>query len=139
MNFSKTTEYALRIMSHMASDEKSLHSADEIFNKLNIPYRYLRKLLTLMSKTGLVKSVQGKNGGYRIGRSIHEISLLDIINVTGDNISMNKCFFGFNDCALVTHCTIHDKWVVHRKSIIQVLSTTFLSEFKNTGSPYPII
>ena len=66
MNFNKTTEYAFRILSFMAEDESRIYSVDEIFKNLKIPYRYLRKLMTNLSKSELILSVQGKSGGFRI-------------------------------------------------------------------------
>ena len=133
MNFSKTTEYALRIMSFMAMNEKKLYSANEIYANLKIPFRYLRKLLTTLSKNGLLISVQGKSGGYRISRDLNEISLLDIIQQTGDNKFKNECFFGFHDCAFVKKCAMHDKWAAVRENINQVLTTTTLEEIRETG------
>ena len=133
MNFSKTTEYALRIMSFMAMDEKKLYSANDIYENLEIPFRYLRKLLTTLSKSGLLISVQGKSGGYRISKNLCEISLFDIVNAMGDNPINNECFFGFHDCAFVKKCAMHDKWAAVRDNINQVLTTTTLAEVKETG------
>ena len=53
MNFNRTTEYALQIMSLMARDEARLYRTDDIYDKLKIPYRYLRKLMTGLAKSGL--------------------------------------------------------------------------------------
>jgi len=133
MNFSKTTEYALRIMSFMALDEKRLYSSNEIFHSLNIPLRYLRKQLNILSKSGLISSVQGKNGGYRISRKLSEISLLDIVSVTGYKTVGYECFFGFHNCAFEKKCAMHDKWAAVRENINSVLTSTTLAEVKETG------
>jgi len=133
MNFSKTTEYALRIMRFMAMDEKRLYSSNEVFNSLTIPFRYLRKLLILLSKNGLLVSVQGKNGGYRIAKNLSSISLLDIIQTVGDDQITNNCFFGFEGCAFEKKCAIHDKWAAVREHINDVLSSTTLAELKESG------
>jgi len=134
MIFSKTTEYALRIMNFMAMDKKKLYSANDIYKNLRIPFRYLRKQLTVLSKSGLIISVQGKNGGYRISKNLSEISLLDIIRVTGDNKINNECFFGFKSCAFEKKCTMHEKWADVRKSINNVLTSTTLEELEKTGT-----
>lgn len=134
MNFSKTTEYAFRILILMANGNKELYRAEEIFGELKIPYRYLRKQLTNLSKTGLIVSVQGKNGGYLISKSIEEISLLDIVIATGDDGIKNECFFGFEKCGNQEKCVMHEKWVSVRESIYNVLQTTNLSELKETGT-----
>ncbi|MCD4732459.1 MAG: Rrf2 family transcriptional regulator, partial [Bacteroidales bacterium] len=97
MNFSKTAEYALRIMSFMAMDEKRLYSSKEIFQNLNIPFRYLRKLLIVLSKGGLINRVQETNGIYRVSRNLSEIYLLNIIYASGGYQCKNECFFGFQN------------------------------------------
>jgi len=133
MNFSKTTEYALNILSYMAVDESKLYSAEDIFKELKIPYRYLRKQLTILSKSDLISSIQGKHGGYKISKNLEEISLLDIINATGDKLLSNHCFFGFTECAFQEKCAFHDKWEKVRSEINTVLSSTNLAELKSNG------
>ncbi len=135
MNFSKTTEYVLKILSYMAVDETRLFSADEIFKELNIPYRYLRKQLTILSKSQLITSIQGKYGGYKISKNLIDISLLDIIVASGDKQLSNNCFFGFTDCVFQEKCSFHDKWDKVRNEINTVLTSTTLSELKKDG-PY---
>ena len=68
MNFSKTTEYALRILSYMSLDENRLYTANDLFDKLQIPFRYLRKQMNFLLKQGLLVSIQGKQGGYQIAK-----------------------------------------------------------------------
>jgi Rrf2 family protein len=132
MNFSKTTEYALRILAFMAKEESTLYSANDIYENLNIPFRYLRKLLTLLSKSGLLISIQGKHGGYKISKNPNEISLLTIINISGDSPVSNECFFGFQNCAVDDKCAMHDKWTAVRENMIDVLNSTSLAELNGT-------
>jgi Rrf2 family protein len=130
MNFSKTTEYALRVLSYMVMDQDKLYSANEIFEALQIPYRYLRKQLTNLSKSDFIESVQGVNGGYRLKKSPDKISLLDIVNACGENISEIRCFFGFESCTLSEQCVMHDKWVSVNSHILQTLSSTTLANIR---------
>lgn len=133
MNFSKTTEYAFRILSYMAMDERKLYISRDIHNDLQIPFRYLRKQLTSLSKSELIHSVQGKNGGYMISKPLEDISLIDIMDAVGDNNLESSCFFGFQTCALKEKCTMHTKWALVLKSIKDVLTTTSLAELKESG------
>ena len=132
MNFSKTTEYALQILGFMAADENKLYSANELFENLKIPFRYLRKQLTIMTKSQLLVSIQGKEGGYKIFKNTEQLTLLNIIEATGDNVISNNCFFGFGSCALTEKCAMHDKWTAIQQNINEVLSSTKLSDLKNT-------
>lgn len=131
MYFSKTTEYALRVMSHMATDEKKLYSTQGIHRALGIPLRYLRKQMQLLSRRGLVGSIQGKYGGYRIARDLDKISLLDIVLSVGDTRFDDACFFGYTDCVFNNKCFMHDKWIAIKDNIYDLLASTTLSEIKN--------
>lgn len=139
MNFNKTTEYSLRILTHMAYDDIRLYKADEIYESLLIPNRYLRKQLTVLSKSGLLISIQGIKGGYKIGRSTNEISLLDIVKACEDPILNNTCFFGLQTCLIRGSCIMHEKWSILNENIRQLLSSTKLSDLSNlqhTIHPY---
>ena len=132
MNFTVTTEYALRIMSFMVTDEHKIHTTKELFEHLDIPFRYLRKLMISMSKSDILDSIRGKNGGYKIARSPKEITLLQIIESTGENPLGELCFFGNRECDINNKCMMHDKWMKVRENMAQVLSTTTLEEIKDS-------
>ena len=117
----------------MARDEARLYRTDDIYDKLKIPYRYLRKLMTGLAKSGLIVSEQGKFGGYRIARPLEAISFMDILEAGGESYFSNTCFFGFGDCALTHRCMMHDKWISIRESTRLVLVNTTLAEVKKHG------
>jgi len=133
MKFSATTEYAIRILAFMAKDETTLYTSKDIFTHLKIPFRYLRRQMTNLAKSGLITSTQGKEGGYRIAKALQQISLLDIVNSVDSSQLEEQCFFGFGSCALTEKCAMHEKWAGIRKNTLNVLSTTTLQELKEFG------
>lgn len=139
MNFNKTTEYTFRILSFMAEDESRIYSVDEVFNKLQIPYRYLRKLMTNLTKSEFIDSIQGKNGGYKISKKLKNIKLLDILNAVDPDYLLAKCFFGFDNCALQPTCTMHDQWTDVRTNIINILENTSLADIKQGNNQNQIL
>lgn len=132
MVFNKTTEYALRVFAFMATNRDKIYRADEIFNHLRIPLRYLKRLLTELSKTGLMESVQGNKGGYRLQRDTHDITLFDIVNATGAHEARNFCFFGFKECQFGKKCHMHDNWIAVMERIEHLLKTTTLSDLRDS-------
>lgn len=54
----------------------------------NIPHQYLEQIFNRLSKAGIVSSVRGKNGGYRLARAPSKITVLDIINVLEGGIEL---------------------------------------------------
>ena len=82
MNFTKTTEYALRILGYMSLQEAELHTADQLNEHLHIPKKYLQRILTDLTKSGFLKSMKGRNGGFIFERSPDQIFLSEIIAIT---------------------------------------------------------
>lgn len=61
-------------------------SVKAIASRQGIPPAYLEKLLIAMRKGGLVKSVRGAQGGYRLAREPREIFLGQILEAVGETI-----------------------------------------------------
>lgn len=57
-----------------------------IATRQNIPAPYLEKLLIELRQSGLVLSVRGAQGGYRLARSPVQISLGQILEAVGETI-----------------------------------------------------
>lgn len=123
----------------MALDESRLYSVDDIFEKLKIPYRYLRKLMTNLTKSEFIDSIQGKNGGYKISKKLEDIKLLDIINAVDPDYLLGKCFFGFDNCELQPTCVMHDQWTEVRTNIRTILASTSLTDIKQGNNQNQIL
>ncbi len=54
-------------------------SVDALAEFFEVPSAYLSKQMQLLRRAGIVESVRGKGGGYRLARSVDEITLLDIV------------------------------------------------------------
>lgn len=135
MNFTKTTEYALRILGYMSLHEDILHTAEQLSEKLQIPKKYLQRLLTDLAKNGFLKSVQGRNGGFCFERSPGQIFLSEIIASTEGINWEPKCIFGFGECAFDNACAMHDIWCDTHQSLAAMLKSTRLSDLKKTNKP----
>jgi len=133
MVISKTTSYALRILIFMASHEGDELNAKYLYDKLRIPERYLRRLLTKLSKKGLIKSTRGRNGGYCFTRGIDSIFLSDIIDAIEGIDSFTFCILGKTDCELIEKCALHGLWEEVTDKMISTFSKTSLQDLKDRG------
>lgn len=61
-------------------------SVKAIASRQDLPAPYLEKLLIEMRRAGLVESVRGSKGGYRLARSPAQISLGQILEAVGETI-----------------------------------------------------
>jgi Rrf2 family protein len=56
-----------------------------------VPAAYLAKHLQVLSRAGIVESVPGPKGGYRLARSATEITLLDVVDAIEGNEPAFRC------------------------------------------------
>lgn len=130
MNFSKTTSYALSVLSFMAENEDMKYSAKDLNEALDIPWPYLRQLLTRLSKSGFIGSTRGRAGGFQLQKSSDLIMLADIVDAVEGLNKGGTCIMGFENCAFDHSCAMHEVWEETRENIYNVLKNTSLSQIK---------
>lgn len=130
MKLSKTSEYALRILIFMAKNPEELYTAKYLIEKLNVSDKYLRRLMTDLSKSGFIRSTQGRDGGYTFAKDIHDIFLYDIIDSVEGMEQLNDCVLGFNECSCSNPCAMHDDWIIIREKLNKVFRKTKLSDLE---------
>lgn len=128
MKLSKTAEYALRILVFMAKEPDRLHTAKQLVDELNISDKYLRRLMTDLSKSGFIRSSQGREGGYTFIKNIDEIYIYDVINSVENMEKLNGCVLGFDSCSCTNPCAMHDTWQHARTELNKVFRQTRLSD-----------
>ena len=79
-------------MIYLASvPEGSIVPFREIGRSMEIPQDFLAKILKTLVNAGIVNSVRGARGGYRLARSAHDISFLDVIEAVEGPVALNTC------------------------------------------------
>lgn len=126
MNFSKTTSYAISVLSYMARHKGEQYSAKKLHEILNIPWPYLRQLLTSLSKSGFIYSTQGRKGGFQLQKPPDQIILAEIIDSVEGLEILGTCIMGFEKCPFDHTCAMHEVWEDTRASIFKVLNSTTL-------------
>lgn len=135
MILNNTTEYALRILAFMMKDPERMYSASYLIDELKISDKYLRRIMTNLSKAGFIKSIQGRDGGYVFDKNVDKIFVSDIIDVTEGLSKHLACVLGFENCSDQNPCALHvifqdiKNEFVHKATTIP-LSQLDLSEIK---------
>lgn len=127
MHFSKTAEYAIRVLAYLHRHDESSHSVNVLHQELNLPYKYLTKMMTELAKKGLVNASRGREGGLRLARDASDIYLCDILEAMGESLDHERCILGFDKCDASNPCALHDQWVQPKEMIETMLSTTTLA------------
>jgi Rrf2 family protein len=127
MNLSKTAQYAIRVISYMAIKKQNLYSASELIKKLKISDKYLKRILTTLSNSGILRSTQGRYGGFGLAKKPEDITLYEIV-ASIDNIEKYfGCILGFDECSDENPCSVHQQWAPIRNQIIDFLHNTTMS------------
>ncbi|MBL0707852.1 MAG: Rrf2 family transcriptional regulator [Sulfurimonas sp.] len=73
--------YGLTAMLILAKEnEQKLLQIKEIASKGDIPQNYLEQILVTLKKSGIVESIRGASGGYKLSKSANNITVLEILN-----------------------------------------------------------
>lgn len=128
MKLSNTTVYTLKILIYMAKVPSKWYSAKQLVEKLKVSDKYLRRIMTDLSKSGFIKSVKGREGGYLLAKEASEVSLYDIINSVEDLSKLNNCVLGFEPCSCENPCAMHETWVDVRNKLNTTFYKTKLSD-----------
>jgi len=128
MKLTNTSEYALRILTYMAKEPQKLYSAKSLVEKLKISDKYLRRLMTTLSKRGFIYSIQGRDGGYSFKMQPAEIRLADVIDAVEGMDTYTGCVLGFEECSCENPCIMHSTWVKVREEFLEVFVNKTLAD-----------
>lgn len=117
----RESDYAIRCILYLAGSGEGLTSVKEVAGAMDIPQSFLAKILQKLLKSGLVKSVRGAGGGFRLSRAPEEISLYDVVQAIDGTVSMNKCVDAPDSCELNADCPVHPIWVDVSHDLEEVL------------------
>ncbi len=88
MKLSTKGRYAMVALADLAlQPEGALVSLGEISRRQDISLAYLEQLFVKLRRDGLVDSVRGPGGGYRLARRASEIRVSDILAAVDETVS----------------------------------------------------
>ena len=139
LRLSKKADYALIAVSYMAvPGQRAVASAREIAEHHDLPLELLAKVLQQLVRKGIVRSVQGINGGYSLSRSAVETSVADIVEAIDGPLTLTACGDEHEACDQYSKCSIRDPLHRIRERIASALadcSVADLAADRNTSAP----
>lgn len=126
LRISKLADYGTVIMVYLAKLEAELSNASDIASHTHLAKPTVSKLLKRLTAAGLLISVRGVNGGYRLQRAASEISIADIIYAVEGNPGLVECSLVPNPCLLQQVCGIQGNWRLISQAIETALDSVSL-------------
>ncbi|MEX0740912.1 MAG: Fe-S cluster assembly transcriptional regulator IscR [Pseudohongiella sp.] len=110
MRLTTKGRYAVTAMLDLAihGDPEPVTLSD-ISLRQDISLSYLEQLFARLRRHGLVQSVRGPGGGYRLGRGTGAIAIVDIIDAVDESVDATRCQ-GQGNCQQGEICLTHHLW-----------------------------
>jgi Rrf2 family transcriptional regulator, cysteine metabolism repressor len=147
MRISTRGEYGLRALielTHHFGEVRPVQSG-EIASRQKIPESYLEQLLTILRKSGFIRSVRGPQGGHALLREPGLLRVTEVIEALEGAIMPADCVDEGSACARNGGCAQSEMWRDVRDAILGVLDNTTLADLaardralQPTGTRYVI-
>lgn len=137
MKLSTKGRYGLRAMVDIASN--SMEGAvciSSIAERQHLSESYLEQLMSLLRKAGVIESVRGAGGGYRLAHPPEEISVGAVLRALEGDLNPVDCsaIIGAGEpCAAEETCVTKYVWQKISESINQTVDEIFLSDLLKEG------
>jgi len=130
MKISTKTEYGLRALIYLAEcPEDRPCSVAEIAKEQGLSVTFLEKIIGLLKKAGIVKSLKGVRGGYMLAKDLDEITIKQIIEALEGELAPYKPMIEQKTSKL--HCKSHLVWAMMQQKTIGVLDGVKLKDVVN--------
>lgn len=117
MRLSSMADYAVVTMSAAARHCGGARvSAAQLASETGLPAPTVQKLVSKLSAAGLIKSVRGAGGGFKLARPAAAITLADIVEAVEGPIALAACIDG-HDCTLESGCSVRPHWPVVNEAL----------------------
>lgn len=112
-----------------------------ISERQSISLSYLEQLFSRLRRQGLVTSIRGPGGGYKLAKAFADISVAAIINAVDEQIDATQCG-GHENCRDEGRCMTHDLWATLNDKILEYLAGISLADMvasQNNGQTIAIL
>lgn len=100
------TDYGIKALLALARRPGKVTSVSALAEELGVPHPYLRKILQVLARKGLVRSFKGRGGGFILGRPAAQIVTADVVRIFQGEIGLHDCLFKKRICPDVATCPL---------------------------------
>ena len=132
MRLTAQEEYGLRCLLRVARGQDAAVTTPEIAEREGLSEAHVHKLMRLLRRAGLVKSVRGRKGGYQLARPAGQINVGEALGCLGESFYSTE-FCGQHTgnertCVRNDDCSIRSLWMAVDRAMQRALQSTTLSD-----------
>ena len=137
LRMSKLTDYGTLVLSELAARGSDSASAGTVAGKTHLTLPTVSKLLKALTRSGLVVSTRGAQGGYRLARAPAEITAAEIIDALEGPVAITQCSSDEGSCTLEAFCRVGRAWQRINLSIREALDDITLADLQDVQQSVP--
>jgi FeS assembly SUF system regulator len=134
---SKLTDYAVVVLvrlAHAGGCSGAVQTSPGISVATGIPEPTVAKVLKTMAGKGLVTSLRGAHGGYRLSRGLAAIKVAEVIEAIDGPIALTACVDG-GGCESQCLCPMRGRWDPVNAAIRTALGRITLADMESAAMP----
>lgn len=138
MKLGSKSQYAVMAMVDLALNaQDGPVTLASIAERQQLPVQYLEQLFSKLRRMGLVESLRGTKGGYRLAKSSSDIAIADVVLAVDEPIQTTRCR---SDSPLgcqgkTTKCLTHALWIGLEEHITTYLKKVSLDHICQKNLP----
>ena len=137
LRISKLTDYAVVLATQLADESLAgqVASVRALAETTGIPEPTASKVLKALGRAGVVESLRGANGGYRLTREPSAISIAEVIVAIEGPIAVTECVDEATGCTHEDHCGVRANWQRINAALEGALEGISVAEMARPDAP----
>ena len=137
LKVTRLADYAVSIIHAFSDSEKEILSSQDIIEKTKLHKATVNKLLAKLVKKDFLEPFRGAKGGYRLKKSLDNISIRELIEAIEGPVLLTDCLNkNYNNCNLFNVCTTKNIWSYVNLEISNTLENIKIKDIKSKKFNY---
>lgn len=137
IKLSRLADYAVVLLTQMGPEPKGVHNALELAVSTGLPVPTVSKVLANLARQGVLLSVRGAKGGYRLGAAPERISVARVIAAIDGPIALTQCVdHTTEDCTVEALCPSRAGWHKINQAVERALAEVSIADLMGTPAMF---
>jgi FeS assembly SUF system regulator len=128
LRLAKLTDYGVLAMTALAASPQEVCTAQQLAARTRIAAPTIAKLLKQLTRGGLVESVRGAHGGYRLRRAPESVTVAEVVGALEGPIGITECTVHGGGCGIESSCAARANWRLINAAIREGLEAITLAQ-----------
>ena len=139
MYISARVDYAMRALLELAAAQResprAMLKGDAIAEKHDIPTKFLVGVLTTLRTAGILQSMRGRDGGFRLAKPAADIRVADVMRALEGPLAEVRGERPEETEYIGAARNLRDVWIATRVALRSVLENTSLADIESGNLP----